>query len=145
MNSSTCRNNFDIVENIWKIIDKWRFSHLLGYFYNINTYRDIWKAIIHKLWCLVITISLDISANFLSVGTVAQGTVYIPLAKYDISMTMIINQHLFQPILLAISTSSIDDIACCRLSDTHKKSFYPISANATNVTLGLLSFIPSKW
>ena len=144
MNSSTSGNNFDIVENIFILIDKWRCSHSLGYFYNINTYRDIWKALIHKLWCLVITISLDISANFSCVGTVAQGTVYIPSVKYDMSMTMIINLHLFQPILLAISTSSIDDITCCRLADTQKKSFYPISANATNATLGLLSFITFK-
>ena len=71
MNSSTSGNNFDIVENIFIIIDKWRCSHSFGYFDNIKTHRDIWKALIHKLWCLVITISLDISANFWSVGTVA--------------------------------------------------------------------------
>ena len=144
MNNSTSGNNFDIVENLFIIIDKWRCSHSLGYFDNINTYRDIWKALINKLWCLVITISLYISANFISVGTVAQGSIYIPSVKYDMSMTMIINLHLFQPILLAIGTRSIDDIACCRLADTQKKSFYPISANTTNVTLGLLSFITFK-
>ena len=123
MNSSTSGNNFDIVENIFILIDKWRCSHSLGYFYNINTHRDIWKALIHKLWCLVMTITFDISANFWSGGTVAHGTANIPSVKYDISMTMIINLHLFQAILLAISTSSIDDKACCRLADTQKKSF----------------------
>ena len=60
MNSSTSRDNFDIVGNIFMIIDKWRSSHLFGYFYNINTYWDIWKVLIYKLKCLVITISLDI-------------------------------------------------------------------------------------
>ena len=74
MNSSTSGNNLDIVENIFIIIDKWRCSHSFRYFYDINTYWDIWKALIYKLWRLVITISLDISANIWSVVTVAQGT-----------------------------------------------------------------------
>ena len=78
MNGSTSKNNFDIVENISTIIDKWRSSHLFGYFYNINTYWDIWKANIYKLLCLVINISLDICANCWSVGTSSQGTVCNP-------------------------------------------------------------------